>query len=137
MWTAKPVARRQIVADVHVSPAELRRVEHSAGRLFDHARDDEPDAVAFSRRPVGFEEPSDALGEVGDEALGVDDGVERVAGDGGAAEIGQHEVGAAESDVDGDDEAVVRAHVEHHGLSAARRVDGCALVNRPRPRAAH
>ena len=84
-------ARRagQIVADVDVAPPELRRVEHSSGGLFDHAGDDEPDAVALSRRAMGFEEPSDALGEVRGEALGVDDGVERVAGDGGAAEIGQ------------------------------------------------
>ncbi len=38
---------------------------------------------------------------------------------------------AAESDVDGDDEAVVRADVKHHGLPAAGGVDGRPLVDRP------
>ena len=66
----------------------------------------------------------------GDERRGFDDGVERLERDRGAIEVGEHDVGVAEANVDGDDEAVVRADVEHHRLAAARRVDGRALVDR-------
>ena len=66
-----------------------------------------------------------------DERVWLDDGVERLERDRGAVEVGQHEVGLAEPNVDGDDEAVVRPDVEHHRLAAARRLHGGSLIDRP------
>ena len=79
---------------------------------------------AFSSRAI-------RLARLGDECLGVDDGVERVDRDGGAAEIGELKKRATEAYVDRHDESVARAHAQHHGLSAAGSVDRVALVDRP------
>ena len=126
----EPRAGGERVADVDVAPAELRGVQHAPGLPVDHARDDEADPLAAAGRAVVAEEPRDPLDERVDERRRVDERLERLGGDGAAAEVAEHEVGAAEADVDADDEPVAGADVEHLRLAAARGVDRGALVDR-------
>ncbi len=99
-----------------------------AGRDVDHPGDDEADAFAVSPSGVRGEHAVDSRLQLGDERLQVGPRLEGFERDGVAAEVRQHHERAAEPDVDGDDEPVVRPHVQHLRPASARGVDRIALV---------
>jgi len=63
-------------------------------------------------------QPTDALDELGDEQLRREDRLERLERDLRSRKIAEHDEGATEADVHRDDEAVLRAHVQHRRAAA-------------------
>src|SRR6185436_19068032 len=112
----------EIVANVHVAPAELRRHEHASGDALDHAGDYQPDAFAAAGCAVRGKESPDAFDKFGGEEFWVEDRFQRFERDLRSGKIAQHDEGAAEAHIDGDDEAVLRADVEHGRAASARGV---------------
>jgi hypothetical protein len=108
----------ELSANVDVAPAELRRVDDASGEAIDHAGHDEANALDAIRRMLGVDHARDALHQFGDERVWLEDRLERLHENRIAREIGEHDVRAAEADVDADREAVTRADVELRGFAS-------------------
>jgi hypothetical protein len=63
--------------------------------------------------------PRHTLHQLGDQRVGIEDRLERLHQNGRASEIGEHHVGAAESNVDADGETIARPHVQQRGFASA------------------
>jgi hypothetical protein len=115
-------------AEVHVDPAERRRVQDPAATPVHHARHHQADPLALLDA-VRAQQPADAQRQLGDQRRGLDGRHERFQRDLAPLEVAQHHRGVPEAYVHRHHETVVRSDVEHGGLAAARRIGGLALAD--------
>ena len=126
----KPCRGGERFAQVDIFPAERRRMQHSHGRVFDHARHDNAEAHTPVHFAIFDEQALDVLGHRGRQLARIaqgghaDDAGRRI-----AAQVGQHHERFARADVGSRDRAASRIDVQERGLPAADGLAGGAFEN--------
>jgi hypothetical protein len=128
----KPDRRRERLSQVHVAPAQRRRVQHAHRRVLDHAGHDDADAFARVQAAVFLEERADALRQRGRERFGIalggksEDAAQRP-----PEQVREHVVGLAGANVHGHHRPPARIDIEKGRLPPALALAGRAFDDQP------